>query len=262
MTKDLKKPPVPRSVAEMPAHVGEEMVRNLKLRSMRDRYEMYLRLTEMSTDALRAFKAGLHEFFDEEDLEEARRMNDDQLAGFLFMEKAYEYMYYSREWALVLGDYKTFDVELDLWVQQVGIYPAFRAVHLRQGMYYRDFARYVNRVLLESGRFIESETQRAHEADGDLRVSAKVKRELQQEREKQVKEARYCIETALFQVVDGLYWAHWSRKLEPEAKQRIQEVFSRHGHPLIPLSRAEFRRILRTETEFLVAEIEAHNEAE
>lgn len=233
----------------------------LRLQSVRDRYELYRWVTEITPDDVRAMRAGLHEFFEGEDLGKARMSNDEELARILFAQRAYEYLFYSVTWERLVGSYADLEVRIDLWIRELGISEAFRLVHLRQGRYYPAFARRVNRVLYRYGRFVEEEVERANAADAQLKVDRGTLKRLQAARRKQLDEAQYMKETAFRQVIENLYFGYMERDLPREVEDRLRVQFRRLGFPLVLIDREEFTARLRSETDFLAAEIEAEENA-
>ncbi|HKH47656.1 MAG TPA: hypothetical protein VKM72_23615 [Thermoanaerobaculia bacterium] len=229
----------------------------LRLQSVRDRYELYRWVTEITPDDVRAMRAGLHEFFEGDDLEKARMTNDEELARILFIQRAYEYLFYSVTWERLVGSYSDLEVRIDLWIRELGASEAFRVVHLRQGRYYPAFAKRVNRVLYRHGRFVMEEVERANAADARLKVDRATLKKLQAARQKQLDEARYMTETAFRQVVENLYFGYMERDLPPEVEDRLRGKFQQLGFPLILIDREEFTARLRGETDFLAGEIES-----
>jgi hypothetical protein len=234
----------------------------LRLQSVRDRYELYRWVNSINPDDVRAMRAGLHEFFEGEDLNKARTASDEELTRILFTQRAYEYLFYSVTWERLVGTYSDLEVRIDLWIRELGTTEAFRLVHLRQGRYYPAFSRRVNRVLYHSGRFIEEEVRRASELDAQLKVDKATLKKLQAARQKQLTDAQYMIETAFFQMVEELYFGYMERELNAEQQERLRQKFEQLGFPYVPIDREEFTAQLRRETAFLATEIEDGEAAE
>lgn len=254
---DNKKEDALNQIASDLRRLEETFSSRLRLQSVRDRYELYRWVTEITPDDVRAMRAGLHEYFEGEDLEKARVTSDEELARILFTQRAYEYLFYSVTWERLVGSYSDLEVRIDLWIRELGTGEAFRLVHLRQGRYYPAFSRRVNRVLYRHGRFIEEEIERANAADARLKVDRATLKKLQAARQKQLDEALYMKETAFRQVVENLYFGYMERDLPSEAEERLRAKFQQLGFPLIPIDREEFTARLRGETGFLAAEIES-----
>jgi hypothetical protein len=230
-------------------------VGRLQAQAVRDRFEMYGSLWKLTPEHLEAVRLSLTEFVDEDEVAEWAAAPEEKLRQVFATTRAYEYLYYSELWRQLFGKMVGIVFVIRLWIRELGVTEHFRLVHLRQGRYYPDFAALVNLVLMEGADFVEAEIRQAGEAAPKLRVEPAVARALHASWEQQLGEARFMRETACFQAVEALYYDYMQRAIEPKVKEQLAGEFAELGVPYVPVSRAVFRRLLRSRTDFLLAEI-------
>ncbi|HZF08797.1 MAG TPA: hypothetical protein VFE33_08420 [Thermoanaerobaculia bacterium] len=235
-------------------------VGRMQAQAVRDRFEMYRAVWHVTPDQIEAVRLALREFVDEDEAEEWAGAPEEKLKRIFSGTQIYEYLYYSELWRRLFGTQLEIVFMIDLWIRELGTSEEFRIVHLRQGRYYPDYSALINRVLLDSARFIEAQVREARVAEPRLQVERTLLRELQASWERQMAEARFMTETACLQVVEAFYYAYMERTLDAETTLRLKAEFATTGLPFVPIDRAVFRRLLRPRTDFLIGEIERQTE--
>lgn len=230
-----------KNLTEIRQSLDRNLSASVRLKALRDRYEMYQSLHTITEDDLEITRSLLEEYFDENPKKEFQNLTDASLRRILAMHRMYEYMHYSMSHQEILKEAMSIpELRLELWIEEVGVRKEFQLAHIRQGRYYPAFARKVNQILYARGMFLISleEAVDSEQAQSGMH------------------QAQSMIDTSLQSEAESWFYRYRGNELSEEEEGSLEEVFRSDNLSGVPLDVNTFTDSLLRNKEFLESYLE------